>query len=120
MTVESSNRASGAAVGFALAVVLFVAITLVAKLTTRVPAVDADREAVITKALTDLRASEDKTLNTAGWVDQQRGIVRLPIDTAIQQAARQNAVQIRDELRQRAEAAAAPLPVAPPKPSAFE
>ncbi len=120
MTVENSNRASGAAIGFFVAVVLFVLLTIATKLFTSVPPVDADHAATITKALTDLRASEDKALNTAGWVDQQRGVVRLPIDTAIQQAAQQDGGQIRDELKKRAEAAAAPLPVTPPKPSAFE
>src|SRR6185503_14862004 len=30
-----------------------------------------------------VRATEDQTLTTYGWVDQQKGIVRIPIDRAI-------------------------------------
>lgn len=31
-----------------------------------------------------MRAAEDEALNKAGWVDRQKGIVRLPIETAKQ------------------------------------
>jgi hypothetical protein len=122
MTLENSNRASGAVIGFIIATVFFVALALVVKLAVNVPALDADRGAERSKALADLRASEDKLLNTPGWVDQQRGIVRLPIETAIQQAAQawQNPEQARADLKARAEKAAAPVPVAPAKPSLFE
>ena len=34
----------------------------------------------------EMRATEDQLLNTAGWVDQQHGIARIPIDTAKQLA----------------------------------
>jgi hypothetical protein len=33
--------------------------------------------------LRDLRAAEDKILNSYGWVDRNRGIVRIPIDEAM-------------------------------------
>lgn len=33
--------------------------------------------------LADLRAKEDRTLNTYGWVDRNGGVVRIPIDEAI-------------------------------------
>jgi hypothetical protein len=122
MTLENSNRASGAAIAFVLATILFVALPFVVKISISVPSVDADAGAARSQALADLRATEDKTLNTAGWIDQQRGIVRLPIDVAIQQAAQawQNPAQARADLTARAEKAAAPLPVAPAKPSIFE
>ena len=32
--------------------------------------------------LADMRAAEDQTLNNYGWVDKQRGIVRIPIKNA--------------------------------------
>jgi hypothetical protein len=35
------------------------------------------------KDLRAIRAAEDQLLNNYGWVDQQKGIVRLPIDRAI-------------------------------------
>ncbi|MGE5303630.1 MAG: hypothetical protein ACM3TN_09905 [Alphaproteobacteria bacterium] len=34
-----------------------------------------------------LRASEDAILNTYGWVDREKGIVRIPIDRAIELVA---------------------------------
>lgn len=33
--------------------------------------------------LKDMRAAEDKILNGYGWIDQQHGVVRIPIDRAI-------------------------------------
>ncbi len=37
--------------------------------------------------LREMRESEDKLLNTYGWVDKQAGIVRIPIDRAIEVVA---------------------------------
>jgi hypothetical protein len=34
--------------------------------------------------MADMRAADDEALNKAGWVDKQKGIVRLPIETAKQ------------------------------------
>jgi hypothetical protein len=34
--------------------------------------------------MADMRAAEDEALNNPGWVDKQKGIVRLPIETAKQ------------------------------------
>ena len=34
--------------------------------------------------MADMRAAEDEALNKPGWVDKQKGIVRLPIETAKQ------------------------------------
>jgi len=122
MTLENTNRASGAAVGFILATILFVAMSVVVKFFVSVPAIDADRDAVRSKALAKIRAAEDKSLNTVGWADQSRGIVRLPVETAMQQAAQawQNSAAARADLNARAEKAAAPAPVAPAKPNPFE
>jgi hypothetical protein len=122
MTLENSNRASGAAIGFVVAIILFAALAVVVKLAVNVPAIDADASALRSKALVEMRSTEDKSLNTAGWADQSRGVVRLPIETAMQQAAQawQNPAAARADLNARAEKAAAPAPVAPAKPSAFE
>ena len=116
------NRASGAAVGFVIASLIFIALVVMVKLSVHVPAIDADASAARAKALAEIRANEDKSLNTAGWIDQSRGIVRLPIETAMQQAAQawQNPAQARADLISRQENASAPAPVVPPKPSAFE
>jgi hypothetical protein len=32
--------------------------------------------------MADMRVAEEKDLNTPGWVDKQKGVVRLPIETA--------------------------------------
>jgi hypothetical protein len=81
-----------------------------------------DRVAVRKKALADMRAAETEDLNNYGWLDQAKGIVRLPIAEAKQLALRewQNPAAARSNLIARAEKAAAPPPKAPEKPSAFE
>lgn len=116
------NRASGAAVAFIIFSVILVGSGLIARFCIRTPAIDADRGEERAKALADIRAAEDKALTTAGWVDQDRKIVRLPIDVAIQLAAQQwqNPAKARADLIARGEKATAPLPKVAPKPSAFE
>ena len=122
MNLERTNRGSAAAIGFIIAAILFAALAVVVKLAVNVPAIDADASASRSKALAEIRSAEDKSLNTAGWADQSRGVVRLPIETAMSQAAQawQNPAAARADLNARAEKAAAPAPVAPAKPSAFE
>lgn len=122
MTLENTNRASGAAVGFILATLLFVAVAGIVKTSVRVPAIDADRAAARGKALAEIRAAEETSLNTLGWADQSRGIVRLPIADAMKLAAQawQNPAQARADLNAREEKASAPAPVAPAKPNPFE
>lgn len=116
------NRASGAAAGFLAASLLFIAPAAVVKFSARPPAIDADRAATISQALFQIRTNEAAELDTTGWIDQQRGIVRLPIATAMQMVARdwQNPQAARSNLVERAEKAAAPLPAAPPKANPFE
>jgi hypothetical protein len=87
MKLEQINRASGAGVGFILAIVILTAVTVIAKLALSAPAIDADRAEVRAKALAEIRAAEDKALNTAAITDKQRGIVQLPIETAMKIAA---------------------------------
>lgn len=107
---------------FVVACLLFVALIVVVKLSVSVPAIDADRAALRTKALADMRAAETTALATPGWIDQDRNIVRLPIETALQlsERAEKNPAAARADLIARAEKAAAPLPKTAPKPSAFE
>jgi hypothetical protein len=109
-------------INFVIACFLFVALVVVVKLSVSVPAIDADRAALRSKALADMRAAEATALATPGWIDQDRNIVRLPIETALQlsESAAKNPVAARADLIARAEKAAAPLPKTAPKPSAFE
>jgi hypothetical protein len=122
MNAENVNRASSAATGFIIASLIFIALVAVVKFSVHIPAIDADRNAARAKALAEIRATEDKSLGTAGWIDQSRGVVRLPIKTAMQEAAQawQNPAQARADLIARQEKASTPAPVAPAKPSAFE
>jgi hypothetical protein len=122
MNLKTINRSSGAAIGIIIASVIFAVLAVAVKLFVSVPALDADRTAVLAKALAEIRVTENASLNNAGWIDQSRGIVRLPIETAVQLAARawQNPASARADLTARAEKAAAPAPKAPEKPSAFE
>jgi hypothetical protein len=122
MTLENTNRASGAAVGFILATILFVAVTVIVKISVKVPAIDADRAVARGKALAEIRAAEETSLNNLGWADQARGIVRLPVADAMKLAVQtwQNPAAARADLNARAEKAAAPAPVAPAKPNPFE
>jgi hypothetical protein len=122
MNLETTNRGSGAAIGFIVAIILFAALAVVVKLAVNVPAIDADASALRSKALAEMRFAEDKSLNAAGWADQSRGIVRLPIETAMHQAAQAwlNPATARADLIARQEKASAELPKAPAKPSAFE
>jgi len=123
MTHQSINRASGAAVGFVLALVAFLGLIAIVKFSTVTPDIDVDRGTAISKALAEIRKSESAALANPGWADEKRGLVRLPIETAMQVAAMewQDPAKARADLIARAEKAAAPAPTnAPPKPSKFE
>lgn len=122
MTIQNANRASGAAIAFIVGSVIFAVLAVIAKLSITVPAVDADAGDKRSQALTEMRASEHTNLYEVGWVDSARGVVRLPIGTALQMAeqAWQNPAQARADLIAREEKASKPAPAAPAKPSAFE
>jgi hypothetical protein len=89
---------------------------------TQPPPLGEDRVAVRKKALADLRAAEASELENYGWLDQAKGIVRLPIAEAMQLALRdwQNPAAARSNLIARVEKATAAPPAAPAKPNPFE
>lgn len=122
ISVSTANRASGAAVGFLIASVIFAVLVAVVRSSVTAPDIDAQRAAVRAKDLAEIHTTEQQDLNHAGWVDQARGIVRLPIDTAMQLAARewQNPAAARADLLAREKKATAELPKAPAKPNLFE
>lgn len=117
--LSSLNRSSAAAIGFLAGSFIFIVMAVAVRFSLHVPAVDEDRAALISKSLADNQKLEAEALNNAGWADQPRGFVRLPIETAMQQTAQawKNPAAARADLNARAEKAAAP---APAKPSAFE
>jgi hypothetical protein len=89
---------------------------------TQPPPLGEDRVAVRKKALADLRAAEATELENYGWIDQAKGVVRLPIAEAMKLALRdwQDPAAARSNLIARVEKATAVPPAAPAKPSAFE
>ncbi|MGB7768976.1 MAG: hypothetical protein WBN22_09020 [Verrucomicrobiia bacterium] len=108
--------------GFLVASFLFAAFVLAVRHSMSVPAIDADRGAVFAKDLAEIRATEAQDLNHAGWIDRQRGMVRLPIAVAMKMAAQEwrNPAAARSDLIAREEKASAPAPAAPPKANPFE
>jgi len=122
MNNENVNHASGAAIGFIAASLIFIVLVALVKFSLKVPAIDADRAATISQALYQIRTNEVASLNNVGWVDKQRGIVRLPIETAVQLTEHnwQNPAAARADLISRAEKAVAPLPKQPAKANPFE
>ena len=81
-----------------------------------------ERIAARKKALAELRAAEASELTSYGWVDQGKGVVRLPVEDAMKLALRdwQNPAAARSNLIARVEKASAVAPAAPPKPSPYE
>ena len=122
MTPEKANHASGAAIAFIAGSLVFIVLAVAVRLLTAVPDIDADAAAKRSQALAQIRATEYTNLNVIAWIDAPRGIVRLPIDVAIQKTeqAWQDPAQARADLIAREKKAVAPAPVVPAKPSAFE
>ncbi len=89
---------------------------------TQPPPLGEDRIAVRKKALAELRAAEASELETYGWLDQAKGVVRLPISEALKLALRewQNPPAARSNLIARVEKATAVPPPPPAKPNPFD
>jgi hypothetical protein len=123
-TQTTSDRSAWAYVLAALGSFLIVAALVWAMHRyTQPPPLGEDRAAVRAKALGELRATEADALEHPGWVDQAKGIVRLPIQDAMQLVERdwgQNPAAARSNLIARVEKATAVPPKAPEKPSQFE
>jgi len=94
---------------------------LVAKMRqhTTPPPLGVERAAERAKALGELRATEADALQTPGWIDPTKGLVRLPIADAMKLAERawQEPAKARADLIARATKAAF---VPPPPPSPLE
>jgi hypothetical protein len=122
----SENQAMGRNFSVTAAVVIvcliFAGLVWKMKQYTTPPPLNAVRAAERAKALADLRAEEATALNSVGWVDQAKGVVRLPIADAVKLAEQQwqNPAKARADLIARVEKATALPPKAPEKPSQFE
>jgi len=127
MNAHDNNSARGRGWATLLAVVgaclIFAALVReMKKYTMPAPAVDEARKAERAKARAELTAAETEALNNVGWIDQTKGLVRLPIAEAMKLAEQewQNPSQARSNLFARVEKATALPPKAPEKPSPFE
>jgi hypothetical protein len=122
MNLEQTNRGTAAALGFLLVSGIFAALAVALVFTLKAPAINAERGAERAKALAEVRLTEEKALTTAAMLDAQRGLVRLPVERAMQLAAEawKNPAAARADLIARVEKATAELPKAPAQPSAFE
>jgi len=116
------GRIASGATGILGAFLVFGALVWATWRYTRPAPLGKDRVAVRKKALAEVRAAEAGQLNNYGWVDQARGIVRLPIAEAMKLAERewQSPAAARSNLIARVEKATAPLPKPPEKPSPYE
>ena len=74
------------------------------------------------KFLQDQRAADAKALNEYDWMDRDKGIVRLPVQRALELTLQewQNPAAARSNLISRVEKATAAPPKAPEKPSIYE
>ena len=116
------GRSCSVTVAAVLVCLIFAALVWKTRQYTTPPPLGAERAAERAKALADLRAAEADALNNVGWVDQGKGVVRLPIVEAMKLAERkwQNPAEARKDLIARVEKATALPPKASEKPSAFE
>jgi hypothetical protein len=103
---------------------LLIVLILIAAMNSRnrTPAITAARGAERLKARQELDAAGAAMLNEYSWVDQGKGIVRIPIATAMEMLQRdwKNPAAGRSNLLARLEKATAVPPKAPEKPSPFE
>ncbi|HEY9172475.1 MAG TPA: hypothetical protein VI136_09355 [Verrucomicrobiae bacterium] len=85
-------------------------------------ALDEARVAERYKNLAEVRGADSQALTTVGWVDHAKGVVRLPMDTALKLTERewQHPAQARSNLIARVEKATYVPPPPPPKPSQYE
>jgi hypothetical protein len=84
--------------------------------------VGAERAAARAKDNTDIRAAGENGLATYGYVDQAKGVVRIPIAEAMKMTVQgyRNAGQFRTDLLARVEKATAAAPKPPEKPNEYE
>lgn len=83
---------------------------------------DKNRMAERAKALAEVRAAEALALNNPAWIDKNKGIVRVPIQVAMEVVVRswQNPEAAKADLVARVQKANAVPPAAPAQPSEFE
>jgi hypothetical protein len=122
MNLEQTNRGTAAALGFLTVAGVFAVLAVLLVFSLKAPPIDAERAAQRRAALAEIRAAEAKALTGAVVIDAQKGIVRLPIDRAMELTAQawKNPAAARADLISRVEKATAAPPPAAAQTSAFE
>lgn len=119
---RGDNRNYSVTVAVVLACLVFVALVWKMRQYATPAPVGAERAAERAKALAEVRAAEADALQNVGWIDQGKGLVRIPIAEAMKLAERewQNPAQARSNLVTRVEKANALPPKAPEAPSKYD
>lgn len=119
---SSCGRNCSVTTAVVLACLIFAGLVWKMRQYTTPPPLGAERAAERANALQELRAAEANALDNVGWLDQPKGVVRLPIVEAMALTEKkwQNPAQARADLIARVEKATALPPKAPEQPSAFE
>lgn len=118
----NKGRFAATAVAVLGTFLIFAALVWAMKKYTQQPPLDEDRVAIRKKALTEMHAAEIEQLSRYGWINQSKGVVRLPIEEAMKLTSSewQNPTQARSNLVARMERATAPPPKPLEKPSPYE
>jgi hypothetical protein len=119
----SSWNRSAWNVGVALVALLIVAVLVWAmKHYTTPPALTAEQAALRVQNLAELRAADTEAMESYAWIDEGKGIVRLPVGRAMKltAAAWQNPAAARADLIDRVETATFVPPPPPEEPGEFE
>lgn len=120
--VKRSGACLAYAVGILGSLLIVAALTWALHKYTQPTPLGEDRATFRAQKLAEMRQEEAQALDSIGWLDPQKGIVRLPIEDAMALVERewQNPTAARSNLIERVEKATAPAPKAPEKPSQFE
>lgn len=86
------------------------------------PPLNAERVAERYKALAEVRETAHQVLTTPAWINRDKGIVRLPVEVAMQVVEREwrHPALARSNLIERVRAAYAKPPPPPAEPSPYE
>ena len=118
----SSKTGSGAYILAAIGALLIMAalVSFTIRNTRPVP-LGSDRAEERRAALAQLRGEERKAMTTYDWVNKDSGVVRLPVDRAMELTLQAgDSAALRKDRLARLEKATTPPPKAPEQPSAFE
>ena len=115
-------RLTAYAVGILGTFLLVAMLVLAMRHYTQPAPVGANRVEERYKFLQDQRATDAKALSEYDWIDKDKGVVRLPVQRALELALQewQNPAVARSNLISRVDKATAAAPKAPEKPSIYE